>query len=133
MGKSAARHSGKEAMIVCLSPDVCLTPMGPNMVPVPYMIVSRLDWSQRTVSNITFGGQEAFTMDSRTGMVSGNEPATGGGIKSGINTGWCRPLTNKSNVIVNGHPVLQDGCIYEMNCDGPDGTGNTLGKLRFVE
>ncbi|WP_407673356.1 PAAR-like domain-containing protein [Paracoccus caeni] len=63
-------------MIVCLAPDVCLTPIGSAMVPVPYMIVSRLDWSQRTAPHTTFGGQEAFTMASRTDKVVGNEPGT---------------------------------------------------------
>ena len=62
MAKSAARHSGREAMIVCLAPDICKTPIGGSMVPVPYMIVSRLDWSQQTIPNTTFAGREAFTM-----------------------------------------------------------------------
>lgn len=102
MAKSAARHSGKEAMIVCLAPDVCLTPIGSSMVPVPYMIISRLDWSESTVSNTSFAGQEAFTMASRTKKVTGNEAGKGGGAKSGVNRGWYRPISNKSSFLSTG-------------------------------
>lgn len=133
MDKSAARHSGKEAMIVCLAPDVCLTPIGSSMVPVPYMIVSRLDWSESTVSNTSFAGQQAFTMASRTNKVAGNEAGKGGGVKSGVNGGWCRPISNKASFFVSGREVLQHSCLYDMNCDGPEGPGNTVGKLRYVE
>lgn len=133
MGKSAARRSGKEAIIVCLAPDVCLTPIGSSMVPVPYMIISRLDWSKSTVSNTSFAGQEAFTMASRTNKVTGNEAGKGGGVKSGVNKGWCRPISNKSSFFVDGREVLQHTCLYDMNCAGPEGPGNTVGKLRYVE
>ncbi|GGA84854.1 hypothetical protein GCM10011491_10540 [Brucella endophytica] len=131
MSHSAARYAKKGNSIVCLSPDVCLTPRGSKDVPVPYMIVSKLEWSERTVSNVSFGGDEAFTMASRTGTVTGNEPGTGGGVQSGVNVGWCRPQSNKSNFFVKGQQVIQDDCLYEMNCTGPDGSSNTVGKLAY--
>lgn len=133
MAKSAARHSGKEAMIVCLAPDVCLTPIGSSMVPVPYMIISRLDWSESTISNTSFAGHEAFTMASRTNKVTGNEAGKGGGVKSGVNKGWCRPISNKSNVFVGGRQVIQHESLFDMNCAGPEGPGNTVGRLQFIE
>lgn len=133
MSKDAARLNGKEAQIVCLAPDVCKTPIGSSMVPVPYMILSKLDWSEKTISNTTFGGLEAFTMASRTNKVTGDEPGTGGGIKSGVNKGYCRPISNKNSFFVKGKEVLQHTCLYDMNCNGPEGSGNTVGRLRFVE
>lgn len=131
MSRSAARFTKNANAIVCLSPDVCLTPRGSKDVPVPYMIVSKLDWSERTVPNVTFGGDEAFTMNSRTRQVTGNEPGTSGGTQSGVNVGWCRPQSNKSSFLVSGHQVLQHDCLFEMNCSGPDGSSNTLGKLAY--
>jgi len=133
MENSAARFTGKAGDIVCLSPCVCLTPMGSRLVPVPYMIMSRLAWSERTVSNVTFGGDEAFTMDSRTDKVVGNEPGVGGGVVSGVNLGWCRPQSNKTNFFVHGHQVIQHDCVYEMNCSGPEGPSNTVGKLNYSD
>lgn len=133
MENTAARHSGKSAMIICLAPDVCLTPIGGAMVPIPYMIVSDLDWSEKTVSNTQFTAQKAFTMASRTNKVTGNEAGTGGGVASGVNKGWCRPKSNKASVFVDGHELINNDNVYEMNCAGPDGPMNTLGKLVYFE
>lgn len=133
MEHSAARHSGKSAKIICLAPDVCLTPIGNSMVPVPYMIVSDLAWSERTSANTQFTGEQAFTMDSRTDRVTGNEAGTGGGVKSGVNTGHCRPISKKTSVFVNGAELIQNDNLYDMNCAGPEGPGNTVGKLVYWE
>ncbi len=131
MNHSAIRDTG--GVIACLAPDVCLTPVGPNMVPIPYMIISKLDWSVRTVPKVLFGGKKAFTMNSRTNKVAGDEPGTGGGVASGVNMGWCRPQSNKHDFLVSGHQVIQHDCIYEMNCAGPEGAGNTVGKIVYFD
>jgi hypothetical protein len=131
--QTAARHSGKTAVIACLAPDVCLTPIGSGMVPIPYMILSKLDWSQRAVASVTFTDQQAFTMNSRTDKVTGNEPGTGGGVKSGVNKGWCRPISNRTSIFVKGHELIQNDNLYDMNCAGPEGPGNTVGRLVYSE
>lgn len=133
MTQSAARHSGKGAQIVCLAPDVCLTPIGSAVVPVPYMIVSQLAWSDRTVSNTHLTGMEAFTMASRTNKVTGDEAGVKGGVKSGVNLGWCRPISKKATVFVGGNELIQNDNLYDMNCNGPDGPGNTVGRLIYFE
>lgn len=133
MSKSAIRNNGKGGQIVCLAPDVCLTPVGSSIVPIPYMIVSKLDWSEKTIGNTRFGEKEAFTMASRTHKVTGDEPGSKGGIRSGVNKGWCRPKSNKSSFIVNGQEVIHFDNVYEMNCNGPDGPSNTIGKVRIEE
>lgn len=129
----AARFTEKDAWVTCLAPDVCLTPMGSSVVPVPYMIASKLAWSERADSKVTFGGDEAFTMDSRLTKVVGNEGGTAGGVGSGVNAGYCKPKSNKTSYFVAGKEVIQNDCIFEMNCSGPEGASNTLGKLLFVD
>jgi len=133
MEKSAARDSGRNAQIVCLSPDVCLTPVGNSVVPIPYMIVSMLSWAQKTVSHTELTGQKAFTMASRTDKVTGDEPGVKGGVVSGVNRGWCRPKSNKSSVFVDGNELIQNDNLYEMNCAGADGASNTIGRLVYYE
>ena len=118
---SAARHSGKAATIVCLAPDVCLTPVGNAVVPIPYMIISKLDWSVTTATSTILTGQEAFTMASRTDKVTGDEPGTKGGVKSGVNKGYCRPISKKTNVFVEGNELIQNDNLYDMNCNGQTG------------
>lgn len=131
--RSAARHSGKNAVITCLAPDVCKTQVGNAVVPIPYMIISKLDWSDKTVRSTKLTGMEAFNMDARTNKVTGDEPGKLGGVKSGVNQGWCRPQSNKTSVFVEGAELIQDNCLYEMNCQGPNGAGNTVGRLTYVE
>lgn len=133
MEQSAARHSGKTATIVCLAPDVCLTPVGNAIVPIPYMIISKLEWAVTTAKSTLLTEQEAFTMDSRTDKVTGDEPGTKGGVKSGVNLGYCRPISKKTNVFVEGHELIQNDNLYDMNCNGPHGPGNTVGKLVYFE
>ncbi len=119
------------AKIICTSPCVCLTPMGSSMVPVPYMIWAKLDDGGDTVTNVSFNGHEAFTMNSHTTTCYGNEPGTGGGIISGVNLGYCRPLTNKDNMTIKGKKVIHDDCVFGMNCHSPKGVYNTTGKLFY--
>ena len=133
MVKSAARDSGKNAQIVCLSPDVCLTPVGNSIVPIPYMIISKLSWSKKTVSHTELTGLKAFTMASRTNKVTGDEPGSKGGVVSGVNKGWCRPKTKKTSVFVDGSELVQSDNIYEMNCAGADGSSNTIGRLVYFD
>lgn len=133
MEQSAARHSGKSARIVCLAPDVCLTPIGNAVVPIPYMIISDLAWSETTSADTLFTGQKAFTMDSRTEKVTGDEPGSKGGVKSGVNKGHCRPISKKTSVFVNGAELIQNDNLYDMNCAGPNGMGNTVGRLVYWE
>jgi hypothetical protein len=44
--------------------------------------------ASRTVPSVLFGGQEAFTMNSRITTLKGNEPGTGGGVASGVHLGY---------------------------------------------
>lgn len=123
----------KANAIVCLAPDVCLTPRGSKQVKVPYMVITHLSESEFTVPNVLMGGEEAFTLRSRIQGVTGNESGVGGGVQTGTVGTWCRPQTYNARFIVNGEPMVQDGSVFEMCCDGPEGPHNTLGKLSFED
>src|SRR5262249_55516716 len=51
---------------------------------------------------------------------------------SNVNMGFCRPITHMPTVHVNGHDILnhQEEFMW-MNCAGPEGPGNTVGRLYF--
>lgn len=116
-----------------MAPDVCLTPVGNAIVPIPYMIISKLEWSVTTAKSTILTDQEAFTMASRTDRVVGDEPGVKGGVKSGVNLGYCRPISKKTNVFVEGHELIEHDNLYDMNCNGPNGPGNTIGKLVYFD
>src|SRR5690242_1941181 len=73
---------------VSTSPDVCLTPRGGAMVPVPYNIYVNLEPSEKCTPSVQFNKKPVFVWDhSLAPTVKGDEPGTGGGIKSGVNVG----------------------------------------------
>ena len=131
--KTAARKNGAGGAVVCLAPDVCKTPVGQAVVPVPYMVLSQLAWAVRTETSVQITDLDAFTMASRLNKTAGDEPGTLGGIKSGVTGGFCRPKTNQTTVTIGGHELVHNDHLFEMNCAGPEGLGNTIGKLVYFE
>ncbi len=124
-----ARKEGK-FIVVNMPPDVCLTP--PNPVPVPYQIVAYLDDSVNYSPNVNFNGNPAMHMKGRITQVTGNEAGSAGGVKSGVNKNYCRPITHSSTVRANGEFVIyHKDTLMWMNCAGPEGPGNTIGMLIF--
>jgi len=61
-----------EFIVVSLTPDVCWTPVGSTLVPVPYMIQADLSDSLTTSPDTRFGGQPVFCHDqSKISHVTG--------------------------------------------------------------
>jgi len=119
----------KEGLVVSLAPDVCLTPMGGAMVPVPYMIVARLEDAEETYDGYLVRGKPAFTMASLIPHCEGDEAGTGGGVLSGVNQGYCRPVEHSTTMMAGGHWLVREGDLFAMNCAGPEGPANTYGRL----
>lgn len=120
----------REAKVVSISPDVCLTPMGSDMVPVPYPIISRFDSAEGTSNNVNFGGDPAFHMGSSVTSIVGHEAGTGGGISNGAYKGTCRPVSHSGTTRVNGQWVVRHGDDFDMNCTSH---GNTSGRALYVK
>jgi hypothetical protein len=120
-----ARKSGK-FLAVCLTPDVCKTPVGNTVVPVPYQITANLSDSMSTSPNVRFGGDQAFILDKSTiSKVTGDEAGTAGGVKSGVNRAYVKPIKGSNTVRVNKKYVIRHGDTCEMN------SGNTTGRIIF--
>ena len=85
---SEGARKGSKFIIVSLYPDICLTPMGPIMVPVPYQIVAFPEKAVGTSPNVKFGGEPVLLVGrSQIMNVEGNEAGIGGGVISGCNRG----------------------------------------------
>lgn len=118
--------------VVCTEPDICKTPIGDEMKPVPYQIRACLAAGVDEATTVRLGTFDTATMASRITTVEGDEEGTGGGIKSGVNLGYCRPITHSTTVAAQGNNIIYHTSVYWMNCAGPDGPGNTLGKAVFM-
>jgi hypothetical protein len=113
------------AYVVSVTPDVCLTPMGANAVPVPYPIIGKFDDVVLLAQSVRMCGRPTFTTASQITHVMGDEAGVGGGVKSGVNKSVCESVTASSTVCAEGNRVLRDGDVLKMN------NGNTLGKVVF--
>ncbi|TKD02443.1 PAAR-like domain-containing protein [Polyangium fumosum] len=127
-----AVNKDAEAKVTCLAPDVCLTPMGSSMVPVPYTITAHFNVAEGTAPKVNYGGLPAFTMASRLPRVEGDEQGTGGGILSKVNLGYCRPVEHSGTVKAHKQYVVRQGDLMYMNCNGPDGPWNTFGRIEYI-
>ncbi len=129
--KEGSRDTSK-SVVVSSTPDVCLTPMGSAMVPVPYSIVGNFSDAMRTTQTVKFTDQQAFNFASRLNHVSGDEAGAGGGVSSGVNVGYCKPLEHSPTVKAQDQFVLRHDDKMFMNCSGPDGSSNTIGNIVYM-
>src|SRR5688572_8210030 len=102
-----ATHRVPMAVVQSIPLDICRTPIGKKMVLVPYTITCTFEVAVGTTGTVNFGGEQAFTMDSRLPRVTGDEPGTGGGIISGVNRGFCRPIEHSKTVRAQGGFVVR--------------------------
>nr|USU33058.1 DUF4150 domain-containing protein [Methylobacterium sp. OTU13CASTA1] len=116
-----------EARVVCLSPDVCLTPRGSALVPVPYPIVDYGDHFDGYASSVRFTAQTAMVLRSRTTHVHGDEAGTGGGVKSGTHRDITEPIGHAPQVRAEGSPVIRHLDRFWMN------RRNTVGEAVYVK
>lgn len=128
----ADHHGGHRtggAWVISTTEDYCLSPAAP----VGYMLFQLLEVSTLLESSVRILGTPCFNLKSRVACVTGNEAGVGGGVVSGVNLGMCRPIQKYANKVrAKGEPVICDGTVMEMNCAGPDGPANTVGKVYYT-
>ncbi|MCP5528185.1 MAG: DUF4150 domain-containing protein [Verrucomicrobiales bacterium] len=114
-----------EAMILSTCPDVCKTPMGPNLVPVPYSLVTYCSMSTGEAQTVNMTGCKVVTKATKITCVYGDEPGVGGGVKSGVNKAMAEFMSASSTVYCEGQPVIRHLDDVQMN------NGNTVGKVQY--
>ena len=115
-----------EARVVSLSPDVCLTPVGSSVVPIPYPIVDYCGHDKDYTPSVRFTGKKAMVMRSCTTHVHGDAPGTKRGVKSGTVENICEPIGHAEQVRAEGSHVIRHLDRFWMN------NRNTQGEAIFV-
>ena len=116
-------------IVISQSPDVCKSPGAP----IPYNIIAFLGESAFTSGNTNFQKFPVFSMGSRVTQCFGDLPGIGLGVASAAVGGWCRPITEVPTVICNGQKLCRhEHTLFHMNCLGPEGPGNTIGKVYYL-
>lgn len=124
--KEAIRKNAKP-IITSLCPDVCKTPIGSSVVPIPYNIISYPKEDVNYSQSVRMTGQVVMHLKSKTSVSYGDEAGTAKGIKSGTVGDVCEPLDHSTTVRVEGNPVIRNGDKVYMNAR------NTIGIVQYVE
>lgn len=107
-------------VLVNVAPDVCLTPIGDDMVPVPYAISHNMEESCQVSPNVFFRDKPAFLHnESYVDNVKGDEPGTSGGVVSSVQMHISHSIDHSPTVFVNGKPVVRTGDRVWMNWRKP--------------
>lgn len=140
INKLTVVHKKSDGIATASAPDVCKTPTPDGLTPLAYPNVAfskDLIKGSRTVKT---NGVPAALKDSEFATSSGDEPGTGGGIKSGVNKGKAKFTSYSMDVAFEGRNVARLSDSMSMNGNGPnDGTvaevqGNlaALGDLKDI-
>lgn len=116
-----------DGIIVSITPDVCKTPVGSSMVPIPYSITAKQADDANTVATVRFTKKRAHNMASLVTKCTGDAPGTGTGIKSGTVGSVCHPKSHSNNVRIKGEWAIRHNDLWYMN------NKNTVGKLTYVK
>jgi hypothetical protein len=124
--KEGSRDTG-EGIIISCTPDVCKTPVGASLVPIPYPIFAIQGDDANTAATVRYTGQRAHHMGSMTTKCNGDAPGTGMGVKSGTVGSICEPKSHSATVRVQGQWAVRHTDEWWMN------SRNTVGKLTYVK
>jgi len=114
------------ALAVCLAPDICLTPIGSSVVPIPYQVYGKAGDDDSYSPDVFFNGFRAMRFDSRFSRTYGDEPGVCLGVISGTQGDIVEPTSHSTIVRINGHPAVRHGDGCTLN------NGNTVGEMIFV-
>ncbi|KQP25801.1 hypothetical protein ASF27_21205 [Methylobacterium sp. Leaf102] len=116
-----------DGIIVSQVPDICLTQQGGTMVPVPYTIWCRQADAANLANSIHQTDDRTHAKESLVLKCYGDEPGTGGGIRSGTTGAECTPKTWSASVFVEGRNMVRHDDEWWMN------HRNTYGKLIYTK
>ncbi len=114
------------AIVVCLAPDVCLTPVGSAVVPIPYQVVDYCGHDANYAESVRFRRLKSMVLRSHTTHVHGDKPGTRKGVKSGTVEDICEPIGHAPQVRAEGSPIIRHLDRFWMN------SRNTVGEAVFV-
>jgi len=114
-------HKDSDGTVVT-SPDVCNTPAGITVVPIPYVNTARSSDTTQGSNTVIMDAHPVMLSDSVFSTSSGDEPGTIGGVSSGVNKGQARFVTTSNDVIVEGKPV---GRRLDLMVSNRSSSGNT--------
>lgn len=114
----------KRFFCVSLQPDVCLTPVGSNIVPIPYPIKGEFKEATAASRNVKHQGDPAV-LHGQTFIpkVTGDARGVKGGVKSGTYLDKAEPKDKSSTSTSNAKAWVREADLIWMNAR------NTMGRI----
>jgi len=88
-------------------PDVCLTPVGPAVVPIPYPNMAMSPMGVPAAYNVLFMAAPAHNLSTVIPLTNGDNAGVATGVASGTVMGPSRHLTAAFTVLVGGMPATR--------------------------
>lgn len=116
----SARYDGSN-YLYSIAPDVCWTPMGSTMVPVPYNSIAFLDTSERTSRSVRNNSEHDYQLNSRPSLTLGHEPGTGKGVVVPGYMKYSLIMQAEETIFSEGWAIVRDAHPAWINRPDPGG------------
>lgn len=122
MSNNIITRKDGEWLVISLVPDVCKTPIGSSIIPIPYPTVAKLGDAVKEIPHIKANGAPLVTIAGHIPTTQGAEVGVKKGIKSGTVGGAAsyKKNSHSSNVRAGKQPILRHGDMFWMNGEAPD-------------
>jgi len=101
-------HKGSGGMSP-IFPDVCKTPVGPSVIPIPYPNIGQAADTTGGPTSVTVDGKMPMVKGAKYATSSGDEAGTAGGVISGKTKGACEFILYSFDVKIEGKNVCRMG------------------------
>lgn len=116
MADNFVARKNAQWMVISGKPDVCKTPMGSAIPPIPYPIVSMIGQSTSIVPHVQSNGDPFFVFDSSyVPTVIGDQAGVALGTGSSTVGKYCWPAEKSSSVQAGSKLLVRHDDKFEMN------------------
>ncbi|WP_259395137.1 DUF4150 domain-containing protein [Pseudoalteromonas sp. SR43-5] len=95
--------------------DVCLTTVGPSVIPIPYANMAAASDVASVAGSVKINGNGAANIKSNFSKSKGDKPGNKKGIISGTNDGKAEFIIGSFNVLIEGKPAVRQGDLMISN------------------
>lgn len=113
-------------------PDVCITPVGPVPVPIPYPNIATGMMGVPATYNVLMGGTPTHNMMTIIPLTNGDNAGVAMGVASGTVMGPSRALTGAFTVLVCGAPVTRMTSMNLQNSTNCPGVSLIPSQLKVL-
>ncbi len=116
MAKNLTARKQNGWKVVSLVPDVCKTPVGSSIVPIPYPVTAKLDEAVSVEPSVRANGYPLVVYDkSLIPTTKGDAQGSATGVKSGTVQGKCYPKGKSPSVCAKNKFILRHDDLFWMN------------------